>query len=41
MALKKKVAEEFDQGTLTHERLDMYLKEREKILKNAKLTIKS
>jgi hypothetical protein len=39
MALKKKVAEDFDHGILTHERLDMYLEEREKILKGVKLRI--
>jgi hypothetical protein len=32
-ALKKKVAEDFDRGILTHQRLDMYNQERENILK--------
>jgi hypothetical protein len=41
LRLKKKVAEDFDKGILTHERLDMYMKEREKILKNVKLDIKT
>jgi hypothetical protein len=35
------VAEDFDKGILTHERLDIYLKEREKILKSVKLKIKT
>jgi hypothetical protein len=39
--LKKKVAEDFDKGILTHERLDLYMKEREKILKSVKLEIKT
>lgn len=30
--LKRKVADDFDKGLLTHERLDMYIKEREKIM---------
>jgi hypothetical protein len=38
--LKKKVAEDFDKGYLTHERLDLYLKEREQILMDVKLDIK-
>jgi hypothetical protein len=39
--LKKRVVEDFDRGILTHQRLDMYLKERELILKGVKLAIKS
>lgn len=39
--LKKRVAEDFDKGILTHHRLDMYLKEREQILKGVTLEIKS
>jgi hypothetical protein len=39
--LKKKVAEDFDKGILTRERLDMYMKEREKILKSVKLELKT
>ena len=30
--LKQKVADDFDKGILTHERLDMYIKERETIM---------
>lgn len=32
IAFKKKVAEDFDRGILTHDRLDRYTEEREKIL---------
>jgi hypothetical protein len=39
--LKKKVAEDFDKGILTYERLDMYMNEREKILKSVKFEIKT
>jgi hypothetical protein len=31
--LKRKVAEDFDKGILTHERLDLYTRERDSILK--------
>jgi hypothetical protein len=41
MKLKRKVADDFDKGTLTHERLDMYIKERERILKEVKLNIRN
>lgn len=34
IALKNRVASDFDKGYLTHERLDIYLKEREAILQN-------
>jgi hypothetical protein len=30
--LKRKVAEDFDKGLLTHQRLDLYTRERERIL---------
>jgi hypothetical protein len=40
LKLKNKVAEDFDKGILTHERLDMYLREREDILKDVTLNIK-
>ena len=39
--LKKKVADDFDRGILTHERLDMYMQEREKILSGVKYEIKT
>jgi hypothetical protein len=38
-ALKKKLAEEFDKGTLNHDRLGMYMKERDKILKDIEYDI--
>jgi hypothetical protein len=41
LKLKKKVADDFDKGILTHERLDLYVSERERILKDVKLNIKS
>jgi hypothetical protein len=40
IALKKKVAEDFDKGFLTHQRLDLYTRERERILKEVGHTIK-
>jgi hypothetical protein len=40
-ALKKKVAEDFDRGILTHQRLDMYNNERENILKGVISNIKA
>lgn len=40
LKLKKLVAEDFDKGILTRERLALYSKEREKILKDLKLNIK-
>ena len=39
--LKKKVADDFDRGILKHERLDMYMQEREKILSGVKYEIKT
>jgi hypothetical protein len=39
--LKKRVAEDFDKGIPTHQRLDMCLKEREQILKSVTLEIQS
>jgi hypothetical protein len=39
--LKKKLAEDFDKGILTHERLDIYIKKREEILKSVKFEIKT
>ncbi|MGD8333087.1 MAG: hypothetical protein PVH74_07805 [Desulfobacterales bacterium] len=39
--LKKRVAEDFDKGIPTHQRLDMCLKEREQILKGVTLEIQS
>ena len=38
---KKKLAEDFDKGILTHERLDIYIKKREEILKSVKFEIKT
>jgi hypothetical protein len=40
IALKKKVAEDFDKGFLTHERLGLFTKEREGILKEVGHTVK-
>jgi hypothetical protein len=40
LKLKNKVAVDFDKGILTHERLDIYLREREDILKDVTLNIK-
>jgi hypothetical protein len=39
--LKKKVAEDFDRGILTHERLDLYMQERDQILQGVKREIKT
>ena len=41
LKLKKKVADDFDKGILTHARLDMYLRERERILNDVKLNIRT
>jgi hypothetical protein len=38
---KRKVAEDFEKGILTHERLDEYTKEREQLLMNVRFNIKS
>lgn len=39
--LKKKVAQDFDRGLLTHQRLDRYLKQREKILAEVRQHVKT